>query len=210
MPHFSPRSCFEAAVLDFLGAIHCTAPGTPTPMQAAAYVAAACRTGEIGFQTLLGGFFRLRLEQEGFPYRLAINCTTGKGRKQPDFQVLVEGEPKSPRFMVECKLMDAGCRSNSIPSNVLKAFRDDLASLAEHLELKQENRIGCLFLVRGGPGGKGEFAKEVMADLDELQPTWIGENTPLWLPNGVEAHPVWVQVAVCEPVSTSFESVTAG
>lgn len=201
MPTFSPRLCFEAAVMDFLGAIHYTAPDTPTPIQAAAYVAAACRTGEIGFQTLLGGFFRLRLEQEGAQYRLAINCTAGMGRKQPDFLVLVEGESNSPGFMAECKLMDAGCHYNSVPSNVLHGFWKDLASLSEYKELECAHRIGCLFLVTGGPGGKEGFAEDVLNGLVELRPKWIGASTALWLPCGVDAQPVRVRVAICEPMA---------
>lgn len=210
MPTFDPRACFEAAVADLLAAIHHEV-GTPaSPVQTSAYVAAAFRTGEIGFQTLLGGFLRLRLENEGAQYRLAINCTTGKGLKQPDFQVLREGKPSTPVFMAECKLMDAGCKYNSAPSNVLRGFRDDLASLAEYKELECEHRIGCLFLVTGGSGGMGGFATEVTDDLAELKPTWIGESTALWLPNGVDVEPVRVRVAICEPMLSGTEPVVCG
>lgn len=210
MPNFFPRLSFETAVADLLAAIHHEPGSTPSPIQAAAYVAAACRTGEIGFQTLLGGFFRLRLEQEGTQYRLAINCTTGRGGKQPDFQVVPGGKANSPVFIAECKLMDAGCRYNSAPSNVLQGFEADLAHLARHTELENAERIGCLFLLEGGQDGKDGFPDEVLQKLSGLNPAWVGEQVTLWLPNGVEAKPVRVRVAICEPAPSSAEPVVCG
>lgn len=210
MPRSALRSCFEAAVADLLTAIK-HKPGTdPNPLQAAAYVAATCRTGEIGFQTLLGAFLRLRLEQEGTQYRLAINCTAGKGRKQPDFQVISEEGPNTPVLVAECKLMDAGCQYNSAPNNVLRGLREDLASLTEYKEIDDDHRFGCLFFITDGSSGKNEFTKEIMNNLNKLKPNWIGKPSSLWLPKGMNTEPTRVKVAICSPAPLHIEPPISG
>lgn len=194
----SIEACFRGAIEDFLGAAEMSGTGGDvTPMQAATYVAVACRTGEIGLQTLLGGFLRIRLHERETALkdqsRLAVNRTGAFAamRKQPDFQIL--GGPNfEPSMLVECKLMDAECRFNSAPEQIMEGLERDLLSLAGIRG--KAAAMGCLFIVTSFGKSSGRLPNDIRLALEQLGAESIGNQVQLWLPEGVEEGPYGLEV----------------